>query len=273
MATESTEDTDIIIIIPCASVDSVAIWTSAGGIPVKKPSPDQMVIGDKSGIDLAESRPSLQALLTEQEQRLQELPSNADPLERARARLDIAETLLALQRRKESWDIARTAFDVFAAAEAWQDAIEACDVLFQCDQERSLAALGNGVWLAVTFPVPAQLTVAMLQHIIDETPDTSDGAAVAAMAAHYIADLRTEGEEHDNLTFFTKQLVAAVAKRHRGIENDPDMIKTWIEILGLNDVKELLSRLALVLDAITAGNWWIDRDALRARLPASQRSS
>ena len=167
-----------------------------------------MVIGDKSGIELAESRPSLQALLKEHERRLQVLPAECDPVERARVQLDIAETLLALLKRKESWDIARAAFDVFAAAEAWQDAIEACDVLFQCDQEHSLAALGNGVWLAVTFPVPAQLTVAMLQHIVDETPDVSDGAAVAAMAAHYIADLRTEGEEHDSLTFLTNQMVA-----------------------------------------------------------------
>jgi hypothetical protein len=240
---------------------------------MKKPSPDQMVIGDKSGIDLAESRPSLQALLKEQEQRLQTLRADCGPVERARAQLDIAETLLALQRRRESWDIARAAFDVFAGAQGWQDAIEACDVLFQCDQEQSLVALGNGVWLAVTFPVPARLTVAMLQHIVDETPDTSDGAAVAAMAAHYIADLRTEGQEHDNLTFFTNQLVAGVAKRHRGIENDPDMIRMWIEILGLNDVKELLSRLALILDAITGGNWWIDRDELRARLPVSPHLS
>ena len=236
---------------------------------MKKTSPDQMVIGDKSGIDLAESRPSLQALLKEHEQHLQALPADDDPLERARVRLDIAETLLALQRRRESWDTAREVFDVFVSAECWQDAVEACDVLFQCDQEHSLAALGNGVWLAVTFPVPAQLTVAMLQHIVDETPDTSDGAAVAAMAAHYIAGLRTEGEERDSLTFFTNQLVAGVARRHRGIENDPDMIKMWIEILGLNDVKELLSRLSLILDAITGDNWWIDREALRARLPVN----
>jgi hypothetical protein len=109
----------------------------------------------------------------------------------------------------------------------------------------------------------------MLQHIVDETPDTSDGAAVAAMAAHYIAGLRTEGEERDSLTFFTNQLVASVAKRHRGIENDPDMIKMWIEILELNDVKELLSRLSLMLDTITGDNWWVDRDALRARLPVN----
>ena len=32
-----------------------------------KISPEQMVVGDKSGIDLSESRPSLQALLNEHE--------------------------------------------------------------------------------------------------------------------------------------------------------------------------------------------------------------
>ena len=234
-----------------------------------KRSPDQMVLGDKRGIDLSESRPSLQAQLKEQERHLQALPADCSPLERARVRLDIAETLLALQKKRESWDTARELFDIFAAEEAWQDAVETCDVLFQCEQPESLTALGNGIWLAITYPVPAQLSVAMLQHVIDETPDTSDGAAVAAMTAHYIADLRTEGEEHESLTFFTKQMVAGVARRHRGIEDDPEMIRTWIEILELNDVKELLARLALMLDTIVGENWWIDRDALRARLPVN----
>jgi hypothetical protein len=232
-------------------------------------SPEKLVAGDKSGIDLSESRPSLEAQLKEHEQHLAALPADADPVDRARVQLDIAETLLALQRKEESWKVAREVFDTCATAEAWQDAIEACDILFQCEQEESLAALGNGVWLSVTFPVPAQLTVAMLQHIVDETPDDSDGAAVAAMAANYIAELRSEGKDQESLTFFTRQILAGVAKRHRGIEDDPEMIKMWIEILGLNDVQELLSRLAAMLDAIVGDNWWIDRDALREKLPVN----
>ena len=236
---------------------------------MKDISPDQLVAGDKSGIDLSESRPSLKALLKEQEQRLAGLADDCDPIERARARLDIAETLLALQEKQQSWAIAREIFDIFVSTESWRDAVEACDVMFQCEQEESLAALGNGLWLSVTYPVPAQLTIAMLQHIIDETPDDSDGAAVAAMAAHYIADMRTEGKEHESLTFFTNQMVAGVAKRHRGIEDDPEMIKMWTEILGLNDVSELLTRLAEIIDAIVANNWWYDRDALRERLPVN----
>lgn len=235
---------------------------------MKDISPEQMVVGDKSGIDLSESRPSLQALLQEHEAHLRALPADCPPVDRARVQLDIAETLLALLKKREAWDIGRGIFDVFVAQQAWEDAIETCDLLFQSEQPESLAALGNGVWLAVTYPVPAQLTIAMLQHIVDETPDDSDGAAVAAMAANYIADIRTAGEEHESLTFFTKQILAGVAKRHRNIE-DPEMIKTWIEILELNDVKELLSRLATMLDAIVGDNWWIDRDKLRASLPAS----
>jgi hypothetical protein len=234
---------------------------------MKDSNPENMVIGDKSGIDLSDSRPSLKAQLKAQQQELATLPADAEPVARARLQLDIAETLLGLQQFDDSWVQAREAFDVFTGAAAWQDAVEACNVLFQCDRPESLAALGNGVWLSVTFPVPAALTVAMLQHIVDETPDDSDGGPVAAMAAHYIADLRTEGKEHESLTFFTNQLVAGVAKRHRGIENDPEMIRMWTEILGLNDIPELFSRLADVLDAIVGDNWWIDRDGLRAQLP------
>ena len=89
------------------------------------------------------------------------------------------------------------------------------------------------------------------------------------MAANYIAEMRTEGREKESLTFFTRQMLAAVAKRHRGIEDDPEMINTWIEILELNDIDTLLERLAAMLDAIVGDHWWIDRDALRARLPAS----
>ena len=95
-----------------------------------------------------------------------------------------------------------------------------------------------------------------------------DGAAVAAMAANYIAELRSEGKDQESLTFFTRQILAGVAKRHRGIEDDPEMIKMWIEILGLNDVNELLARLAEILDTIVGDHWWYDRDALRERLPA-----
>ncbi len=88
------------------------------------------------------------------------------------------------------------------------------------------------------------------------------------MAAHYIAGLRTEGEEKDSLTFFTTQMIARVAKRHRGIE-DQQTLDVWIEMLQLNDVPELLKKLAIVVDAMVGDTWWFDRDELRAKLPVN----
>ena len=38
-------------------------------------------------------------------------------------------------------------------------------------------------------------------------------------------------------------------------------------MLELNDLDELFKRLAKMLDAIVANSWWLDRDALRTKLP------
>lgn len=217
-------------------------------------------------MDDHQSQAELQNLLTQHRQRLDSLPAEAPALERIRVELDIAEALLGLQRPQESWDVARATFDRCVGQEAWQEAVEACDILYRTDQDQNIVALGNGVWLAVTYPIKPQTSVTLLHHIVDETPDKSDGGAVAAMAAHYIADLRTQGKEHDSLTFLTAQILARVAKRHRGIEGQ-DMLNTWIEVLQLNDPNELLPRLGKMLEVMVNGNWWYDRDALRAKLP------
>lgn len=217
-------------------------------------------------MDDHQSQSELQGLLAQHRQRLAGLPATASALERIRVELDIAEALLGLQRTQESWDTARAAFDRCVEQEAWQEAAEASDILYRTDLDQNIVALGNGVWLAVTYPIKPQTSVTLLHHIVDETPDKSDGGAVAAMAAHYIADLRTQGKEHDSLTFLTAQILARVAKRHRGIEGQ-DMLNTWIEVLQLNDPNELLPRLGKMLEVMVNGNWWYDRDALRAKLP------
>jgi len=175
---------------------------------------------------------------------------------------------VGLGQGADAWTYAREAFQVFVDYEAWQDAVEAADILYNADQPDSIPALGMGIWLSVTYPVKAQSTVTLLDHVIDETPDDSDGAAVAAMVAHYIAGLRLEGEEKENLQFLTTQMIARVAKRHRGIE-DQETLDVWIEMLQLNDVPELFKRLALVVDALVGETWWFDRDALRSRLPVN----
>ncbi|MBI5463122.1 MAG: hypothetical protein HY941_13130 [Gammaproteobacteria bacterium] len=219
-------------------------------------------------MDEGQSQDELGALLEQYQRQRADLAADAPTLESLRVELDIAETLLGLHRNAEAWDTARAAVDQCVAAEAWQEAVEACDILYRTELDRSIVALGNGVWLAVTYPIKPQTSVALLHHIVDETPDKSDGGAVAAMAAHYLADLRTRDDEHQHasLTFLTTQVLAKVAKRHRGIEGQ-EMLNTWIEILQLNDPDELLPRLGKMLEAMVGGDWWYDRDALRARLP------
>ncbi len=217
-------------------------------------------------IEHSESIREIREALAGARKRLKSIPDDGNPVDRARALLDVAEPLLGLGQGADAWMHAREAFSVFVDYEHWQDAVEAADILYQCEQPDSIVALGQGIWLAVTYPVKAQSTVTLLNYVIDETPDDSDGAAVAAMAAHYIADLRAEGEEKTSLSFLTTQMIARVAKRHRGIE-DQETLNVWIEMLQLNDVPELFKRLAVVVDALVGDKWWFDREALRAKLP------
>ena len=224
--------------------------------------------GPIAAIDAQESRHELEQALQQARQRLLAQGEEGEPLETARALMAVAGPLLGLGRNEEAWQHAREAFSVFVDYEEWQDAVDVADMLYQTGQPGSVCALGQGIWLAVTYPVRAQSTVTLLDHVIDETPPDSDGAAVAAMAAHYIAGLRTEGEEHENLSFLTTQMIARVAKRHRGIE-DQETLDVWIEMLQLNDVPQLLKRLSLIVDVMVGDKWWFDRDALRARLPVN----
>jgi len=211
----------------------------------------------------------LETQLKEQLDHLESLQQQfgADQLTQARAQLDIAETMAGLERGAEAWSLARGAFDLFLDAEQWQDAVEACDILFQCDQPASLAALGMGVWLAVTYPISIQTSYVMLEHIVDETPDKADGGAVAAMVAHYIADVRAEDDkQRANMQFLTINLLGRVAKRHSDI-TEQDALDFWIEKLELNNQEKLFSRLSLVINAIVEDQWWFDRDELRSKIP------
>ncbi|MFN2339124.1 MAG: hypothetical protein ABR544_09160 [Gammaproteobacteria bacterium] len=230
--------------------------------------PEQNTDPPIKGVDAAETRAAIEQQLAEYEAHLAAMPANAPVVERARVVLDMAEALLGLDRKADAWQAVLPLIDPLVAADAWQEAVEACDILYQTEQEDSIIALGHGVWLGVTYPIKAQTTVTMLSHVIDETPPDSDGAAVAAMVAHYIAGLRTEGKERESLTFLTTQLIAKVAKRHRNIE-DQATLNTWINMYELNDIEKLFPRLALIVDAIVGKQWWFDRDELRTRLPVN----
>ena len=217
--------------------------------------------------DPAASAEYIQQYLVQKEQELKALPADAPEVDRARLKLDIAEAKVGITRGDEAWELARAALDIFLDNECWQEAVEACDVLYQTNQPASLVALAHGVWLAVTYPIDTQRTINMLGYIIDETPANADGAAVAAITAHYIADLRADEKQRESLMFLTNEMVANVARAHSKVE-DQEALSAWMEKLGLHDPADFLPKLALVIGAIVpADQWWFDRDALRDKLP------
>lgn len=215
-----------------------------------------------------ESQTQLQQTLEQHKQRLAQL-SDADVLERAGLHYEMAEILLEVTengREEKAWAYARDAFNSYCEAEQWDDAVRCCDVLFRTEQPAAVQALGNGIWLAVTYPIATDLSVLMLNHLIDATPADSDGAAVAAAVAHYLADIRLEGEKRESMMFLTSAMLGKVAERHSQIQSQEQMTM-WMNRLQLLEPSVFLPRLAQILEAITENTWWYDRDALRAKLP------
>ena len=225
-------------------------------------------VEDNPVLDVSAQEHTLQQSLDEHLQHFRALPAEAEPLDKARLMLDIAECHLGLDEQQQAHDWAKQSFTAFVEHECWQQAVDACDIIYNSNQDDALAALGNGIWLAVTFPIDANISVQMLHHVVDETPDDSDGAAVAAMLAHYLAETRSTDKEYQNLTFLTNQIIAQVAKRHRGIE-DSKTIQTWIKMYELDNIEKLLPKMALILDTIVGNDWWYDRDEIRSRLPVN----
>ena len=219
-----------------------------------------------SGDEAGPSIPQLENDLAAARQELVELPAGYEPAQRAEVLLRIAEILVELNRGEEAFDTAREAFDVFVVDKNWEAAAAACNVMFLADQSYSLAALGQGVWLAVTFPIDVELSVALLQHIIDETPPDSDGAAVAAVVARYLVDLRSEGKERDNLMLFTNHMLGTVARRHSDVEKQ-EQFDYWLEKMELKEPEKFLPRLRNVVDVLVQDDWWVDREAIWASLP------
>ena len=228
---------------------------------------DPSMMDMDSGEDVQESLVLRAQRLANIEQKILELPAGYAPTQRAALLLEAGQALIDLERFPEAWERSREAFDIYTTAAAWEGAVVACDILFLADQTESLAALGQGIWLAVTFPVDPELTVAMLQHVIDETPADSDGAAVAAATAHYVADMRAPaGPQRENLLFYTNQMLATVARRHSQVLGQQDFDR-WFRKLELHDPALFLARLRNVVDVLVQDEWWIDRDALREKLP------
>jgi len=201
--------------------------------------------------------------LNELREQISKLPESAPPLQRAGLLLEIARALQLLGQGEEAWPQGRTAFEIFAEHGTWEQAAEACDCLYQCEQPDSLVALGNGIWLGVTFPIDPEVTVHLLSHVVDDTPDDADGAAVAAATALFLADVRApEGPDRDRLIFFANQLLGKVARRHSNVQSQ-EQFAFWVQKLELDDPDKFLVRLRNVVDVLAQDDWWVDRDALQ----------
>lgn len=211
---------------------------------------------------------ALESQLVALEDRLRELPRDADGMEVALINLEMGRTLVELGRAEEAWNVARPAFEPFIEAVQWERAVEVCDVLFRAGQPDSLSALGQGIWLAVTFPIDPELTVNMLNHVIEETPEDADGAAVAAAAALYVVHLRADGKQRTNLEFFANQMLGNVARRHSQVESQAQF-DLWLQRLELDDPEKFLVRLRNVVDVLVQDDWWFDREELQRNLPVN----
>jgi hypothetical protein len=224
----------------------------------------------KNDADCAQDAISSSVLLEQRVMAIDEQIAELAPGEnvrRASLDVDAAALLLDLDEDAEAYKRARRAFDVLIENGEWERAAQAGLVMFQADQPDSMAALGQAIWLSVTFPVDPELTVAIMQQVVDDTPDDSDGAAVAAVVASYVVDLRAEGRQRDDLEFFTTNLLGAVARRHSGVDSQ-EAFRAWMERLELDKPEKFLVRLRNVVDVMVQDEWWFDRDALSNRIPA-----
>lgn len=225
----------------------------------------------KNDADCAEDAVTSTALLEQRLEALRDRIRELDPGaagEKAALQVDAASILVDLDRGKEAWDMARAALDPLLMERNWEQAAMACLIMFHADQPDSLAALGQAIWLSVTFPVDPELTIAVMQNVVDETPDDSDGAAVAAVVAHYVADMRAEGKQRDDLLFFTNNMIGNVARRHSDVSSQ-EKFDNWFAKLELDDPEKFLVRLRNIVDVMVQEEWWFDREALQNAIPAS----
>jgi ribosomal protein S18 acetylase RimI-like enzyme len=237
-------------------------------IPLKYIKEDPSVGNADSSEDAKESTGMLERLVADLRGQLAELSPQAETLRRADLQLQLGRALVRLEQRPDAWAAAREAFDLYLAEQAWEGAAQACDILFLADQPQSLAALGQGIWLAVTYPVDPELSVALLQHVVEETPPDADGAAVAAVTAYYLVDLRARDPQREHLLLYANQVLATVARRHSSVDGQQNFNK-WIEDMELNDPALFLPRLRNVVDVLVQDEWWFDREVLQAALPAA----
>ncbi len=224
---------------------------------------DQDIFDGDDGEDVYANEEQLQARLEYFEAQLAELSEAAPAEERIKTLLEIGRIQVERYKGADAWEKSHTAFELAKEDELWELAVEACDVMFLSEGPEALKALGHAIWLGVTFPIDPEITVAMLQHLVEESPEGADTRAVAAAVAHYITTKRC-GED-DDLTFFALQMLTSVADKHSHI-TDQSTFDVWRKTLELDKPEVFLKKLSGALDQLVEGEWWVDQDKIREEL-------
>ncbi|MEO1939232.1 hypothetical protein [Candidatus Thioglobus sp.] len=226
---------------------------------------DQNIFDGDDGEDVYANEEQLQVKLDYFEKQLADLHDDAPVEDRINHLIEIGRIQVERYKGSDAWEKSFSAFDLAQKNELWNLAVEACDVMFLSEGPEALKALGHALWLGVTFPIDAEITVAMLQHLVEESPKEADTRAIAAATAHYITSIRC-GKD-DDLTFFASQMIASVADDHSHV-SDQSTFDLWRKTLQLDKPEVFLKKLSGAIDQLVGDKWWIDRDKIRAKLDA-----
>ncbi len=225
----------------------------------------EQIFDAEGGEDLYANEDQLKARLDYFEKQIQAQTDDTPAEEQIKNLLEIGRIQVERYQGSDAWEKAFSAFDIARDNELWELAVESCDVMFLSEGPDALKALGHALWLGITFPINPELTVAMLQHLIEESPKEADTRAIAATTAHYITSMRCGAD--DDLTFFASQMMASVADEHSNV-TDQSTFDLWRKTLQLDKPEVFLKKLSGAVDQLVADDWWIDRDKIKAKLDA-----
>ncbi|QKQ24536.1 hypothetical protein HUE58_05365 [Candidatus Ruthia endofausta] len=225
----------------------------------------EQIFDAEGGEDLYANEEQLKARLDYFEKKIQAQTEDTPVEEQIKNLLEIGRIQVERYRGSDAWEKAFSAFDIARDNELWELAVEACDVMFLSEGPDALKALGHALWLGITFPIDPELTVAMLQHLVEESPKGAGTRAIAAATAYYITSMRCSAE--DDLTFFASQMMASVADEHSHV-TDQSMFDLWRKTLQLDKPEVFLKKLSGAVDQLVADDWWVDRGKIKAKLDA-----
>ena len=219
----------------------------------------EQIVDAEEADDVYANEEQLSAKLEFFEKQLSEQDDTTPVEDRINTLLEIARIQVERYKGADAWEKAMKAFDLAKENQMWEHAVEACDAMFLSEGPDSLKALGHGIWLGVTFPIDPELTVAILQHLVEESPKGADTKAYAAAVAHYITSVRCGPD--DDLTFFASQMIASVADEHSHVA-DQSSFDVWRRTLQLDKPEVFLQKLSSAVDQLIGENPWVSKSIL-----------